>query len=138
MAEPPAVRIESEFQVGAFIGKTERIGILHPPGLTDYMPLRKKLLKPAIWHHIGRKINTVSVPRGQKKSVTVYFNAVEYDAGLERLIGMKDEYGAATGTILLDCCSDEILAQDVQLDLSQGGSGGGTLEIGFFAKRACA
>lgn len=138
-AEVPGLIIKNEVQFFCWLDNDKMSGILHPPLLGHSMGLRKKFNKPGIWLGIGRTIGTVSVQHGQLKTVGVKVNGIEYDAGIiERPTAMKDEYGVAQGSITLDCCSEKILATNIELDLSQGGGmGGGALEFEFYAKRVC-
>jgi len=140
-AAPPGLWTALEIKLFATIDKQHHIGIVHPQTPLSFMKLRKQLAGgPADWYNIGRVINRVYVPKNKKQTVDVFFTAVESDHAAERNIGMKDEYGSATGQITLDCCTDEILARRVELHLTHGGVGGGiagAIEIDFFARRCC-
>ena len=133
----------NELEVRLF-ASIDNIGILLP-SLSTTMGIRVPSVLagggPGLWQPIGAVIGRVTVPKGTLQTVTVEFQGSEIDEGVERLLGFKDEHGAASGTITLDCCSAKIYPpMPTDLSFDHGGSGGGqpgAISIAFFARRVC-
>lgn len=96
---------------------------------------------PGLWIPLDRVIGRISVKKSSSRTVNVDFQGSEIDEGLERVIGLKDEHGAATGSITLDCCVPKIyppMPTDLSFDF--GGTGGGkpgAISLAFYARRVC-
>jgi hypothetical protein len=90
---------------------------------------------------IGAVVGRVNVRKGTTETVTFEIQGAEIDEGAERVLGFKDEHGAATGSITLDCCSAKIYPpMPTDLSFDQGGIGGGqpgAISLAFFARRVC-
>lgn len=97
--------------------------------------------KPGMWVTIGRVIGTVTVRKGTSRAVDVEFVAGEIDEGVERPLGMKDEYGYSAGTVVLDCCVEKAYpSMPADLSFEHDGTGGGIpgmISLAFFARRVC-
>ncbi len=97
--------------------------------------------KPGMWVSIDRVIERICLPKGSSQTIQVCFEAGEIDKGVERPLGLKDEYGYACGTITLDCCAS-LIYPNMPTDLSfeHGGTGGGVpgmISLAFYARRVC-
>lgn len=118
----------------------DNIGFLWP-GLATTMDLRANGLPsvgPGPWVVIERVINRVYVKKGVQVNKKIKVGTLEVDAGIERPIGMKDEFGEGSGEITLDCCMPIIYPpMPIEIPLSFGGEGGGTIQVAFYARRVC-
>ena len=97
--------------------------------------------KPGPWVPVDRVIDRICLKKGTTQSVLVDFEAGEIDKGVERPAGLKDEYGQASGTIVLDCCVSKIYpAMPTDLSFEFVGTGGGVpgmISMAFYARRVC-
>lgn len=133
----------NELEVRLF-ASIDNIGVLIP-GLSTTMGIRVPSILagggPGLWQPIGAVIGRVTVRKGTTQTVMVDFQGAEIDEGGERPIGFKDEHGAASGSITLDCCMDRIYpSTPTDLSFDQGGIGGGqpgAISIAFSARRVC-
>lgn len=137
------VPLINELEVRLF-ASIDQVGILIP-SLSTTMGLRVPSLLsgggPGLWMPLGSVIGRVCLKKGCSRTVTVDFQGCEVDEGIERPLGFKDEHGAASGSITLDCCTSKIyppMPTDLSFDF--GGSGGGTpgaISMAFYARRVC-
>lgn len=97
--------------------------------------------KPGLWVSVDRVIGRQCLPKGTSRPVEVEFIAGEIDQGVERPIGLKDEYGYASGSITLDCCVAKIYpSMPTDLSFEHEGTGGGVpgmISLAFYARRVC-
>ena len=97
--------------------------------------------KPGAWVSIDRVIERIYVKNGVSQNITVDFQAAEIDEGVERLLGLKDEFGDASGNLTLDCCVPKIYpSMPTDLSFEHGGTGGGVpgmISLAFYARRVC-
>lgn len=121
----------------------DNVGILIP-SLSTTMGLRVPSLVsgggPGLWMSLDRVIGRVFVKKGTSRTVTVDFQGAEIDEGVEAPLG-KDEYGSASGSITVDCCSAKIYPPaPTDLSFNFGGAGGGNpgaISMAFYARRVC-
>jgi hypothetical protein len=133
----------NELEVRLF-ASIDNVGILIP-SLSTTMGLRVPSLLsgggPGLWMPLDRVIGRVFLKKGSSKTVIIDFQGTEVDEGAERPIGFKDEHGAASGSITLDCCASKIYPpMPVDLSFNFGGTGGGnpgTISMAYFARRVC-
>lgn len=110
------------------------------PGLGSTMDLRADGLPggPGLRVAIERPVKRICFPKGTVINVELETDCAEFDAGAERPLGMKDEYGHGSGMITLDCCMERIYpAQPIDINLIYGGEGRGMVQVGFYAQRVC-
>lgn len=112
------------------------IGIVHPD-LGSTFDLRKNIARPGGWKAIGRKIGTVAVCRGVSKSVKVVVEAAEIDEGGVEALGVRDEFGTGSETMVLNCCMSTPFTCVVDVQLTEYGLGGGAIEVKFEARKIC-
>jgi hypothetical protein len=139
----PASINELEVRIFASI---DNIGVLIP-SLSTTMGIRVPSILPpstggpGLWMPIGAVIGRIYVKKGSSRTITVDFQASEIDEGLERVIAGKDEHGAASGTITVDCCSPRIYpSTPTDLSFDHGDVGGGqpgAISLAFYARRVC-
>jgi hypothetical protein len=137
------VPLINELEVRLFAA-IDNVGILIP-SLSTTMGLRVPSLLsgggPGLWMPLDRLIGRVFLKKGTSRTVVVDFQGSEVDEGIERPLGFKDEHGAASGSITLDCCTSKIyppMPTDLSFDF--GGSGGGNpgaISLAFYARRVC-
>ena len=112
-----------------FFAAIDGIGVL-VPSLWGVMQLRVGGTltggKPGPWtdlHNIV--IGKICLPKGESREIEVAFDAAEIDAGLERPIHLKDEFGTAAASLTLDCgCKKVYPAKPAVLRFIHGGAGG--------------
>jgi hypothetical protein len=110
------------------------------PGLATTMDLRANGLPPGPgpWVTMNRVVGRVTVTQGMPKAVQFCAEVAEIDAGIERPIAFKDEYGEACGQLVLDCCIETIYpSMPLEVDLIHGGEGRGSVTLAFMARRVC-
>ncbi|MFA6117168.1 MAG: hypothetical protein WC729_24430 [Sphingomonas sp.] len=133
----------NELEVRLFVS-IDNIGVLIP-SLSTTMGVRVPSILagggPGLWMPIGAVVGRVNVRKGTTETFTFEIQGAEIDEGAERVLGFKDEHGAATGSITLDCCSAKIYPpMPTDLSFDQGGIGGGqpgAISLAFFARRVC-
>lgn len=133
----------NELEVRLF-ASIDNIGVLIP-SLSTTMGIRVPGIAggggPGLWMPLNIVIGRVYVNKGTSKTITVDFQGSEIDEGAERPIGLKDEHGAASGTITLDCCLSRIYPpMPTDLYFDQGGKGGGNpgaISLAFSARKVC-
>lgn len=121
----------------------DNVGVLIP-SLSTTMGLRVPSLLsgggPGLWMSLDRVIGRVFVKKGTSRTITVDFQGAEIDEGVEAVLG-KDEYGNASGSITVDCCSAKIYPPaPTDLSFNFGGAGGGNpgaISMAFYARRVC-
>lgn len=121
----------------------DNVGVLIP-SLSTTMGLRVPSLLsgggPGLWMSLDRVIGRVFVKKGTSRTITVDFQGAEIDEGIEAVLG-KDEYGSASGSITVDCCSAKIYPPaPTDLSFNFGGIGGGNpgaISMAFHARRVC-
>jgi hypothetical protein len=134
----------NELEVRIFAA-IDNVGVLIP-SLWTTMRLRVPSFLagggPGHWVSLNNTvISRVYLKKGTSKVITVDFQAAEVDEGLERPLGMKDEYGTASGSITIDCCASRTyppMPTDLSFDF--GGTGGGVpgaISLAFYARRVC-
>lgn len=100
----------------------------------DTFPIQK----PGPWVELRRPVNRICLPKGTSLTTTMRVSVREEDAMGERLLGFKDEFGEAWGSITLDCCLKTIYPpQTITVELDSLGNGGGQVEVAFYAERVC-
>jgi hypothetical protein len=100
----------------------------------DTFPIQK----PGPWVELRRPVNRICLPKGSSLTKTLRVSAREEDAMAERLLGFKDEFGEAWGSITLDCCLKTIYPpQTITVELDSLGNGGGQIEVAYYAERVC-
>lgn len=107
------------------------------PNLWQTIPMRKDLGRPGIWDYVGRRIGTVTVCKGQSKIFAIDVEAVEVDDGGIEATAARDEYGVGSSDMVLDCCMSLPVTTVVDIQLNNGGLGGGAVECKFVAKKIC-
>ncbi len=122
----------------------DKIGIYYPSfSGTISLDVGSVLLggKPGLWTPIDRVIGRVCLKKNTVKTIIVDFEAAEIDEGVERPAGMKDEYGYASGSITLDCCTSKIypaMPTDISFEhLGTGGGVSGMIQVAYYARRVC-
>lgn len=116
------------------------LGLLWPGiGSTTDLPVEGGLSPgPGPWLEIDKTVAHVCFRKGT--TLTKVFRAWcrEHDAGIERPVAFKDEYGEGMGSITLDCCMETIYPpMPIDIQLNMGGRGGGSVQVAFYAKRTC-
>ena len=133
----------NELEVRLF-ASIDNIGILIP-SLDTTLGLRVPSILagggPGLWVSIDKVIGKIYLPKGTTRNVIVEFQGQESEEGAERVVGFKDEYGFATGSITLDCCVPKIYpSMPTDLSFNYGGTGGtmpGGIAIAFYARKVC-
>jgi hypothetical protein len=138
------VGLINELEVQLFMSIGEQ-GIIVPGDISTTMSLRVGSIalggKPGPYVSINRVIRRICLPKGTTRDVEVYLRAAERDEGVERPLGLKDEFGEASGWITLNCCMPKIYpAKPIDLSFEHGGTGGGVpgmISATFYAQRVC-
>lgn len=127
----------SELEIQLFAYLEDGTGAV-VPSLFSSLSLRKLANYVGLKVTVDRKIGQVTVRKGSSKVVKLFVDAVELDSGLvERLTGGRDEEGQSTGSMVLDCCCSAEPTAEFEVNFTSGGLGGGTIGVGFAARRAC-
>jgi hypothetical protein len=124
---------EMEIRIFASI---DRIGSVYPDLFSTFL-LRKNIARPGAWKPIGRKIGTVAVCKGQSKSIVLEVEAAEIDEGGVEALGIRDEHGTGSATMVLNCCMTVPFTCLVDVQLTEYGLGGGAIEVKFEARKIC-
>lgn len=126
-----------ELEVRMFASLDGGIGAVIP-SMFQTLGLRKHIQHAGLKVGVNRTIGTVCLPKGGTKSVRITCDAVEEDSGLvERATGGRDEEGSNFGTMNLDCCCNVQPTLSFDIAFTSGGQGGGAIEVGFIAVKAC-
>jgi hypothetical protein len=109
------------------------------PDLFSYLTLAKLENFPGVWTLVGnRLIRTVPVCIGTEKIIKIEYYGYEVERHpLEQLVAGRDEYGAASVDVTLNCCNDVIYIPLVDIIFTGGGLGGGAIQVKTIAKRRC-
>jgi hypothetical protein len=126
-----------EMEVQMFASLDGGIGAVIP-SMFQTLQLRKHIQHAGLKVGVNRTIGTVCLPKSGTKSVRINCDSIEADSGLiERATGGRDEEGSNFGTMILDCCCNVQPTLSFDIAFTSGGQGGGAIEVGFIAVRAC-
>ena len=108
------------------------------PNLFSTLTLHKLINKPGVWSQVNQSIGRVEVCKGNPKTINISIDAVEVEDVVEvAAAALRDEYGTASVTMVLDCCCSVPSTVSVEVHFTGGGQGGGAIEAKFSATKIC-
>lgn len=105
------------------------------PNMFSTINLRKNISKPGLWVQVKRRVGVVTVCKGKPKHLTIDVDAVEVDDGGVEALGVRDEHGSGSGTMVLDCCLPVPATTSIEVHLDHNGLGGGAIEVKLVATK---
>jgi hypothetical protein len=128
---------ELEVWMFASIDPLHNIGVCIPdPGPSSYLPLHKQMNDPyGQWTSVNRCVGTATVRKGAPLVVPLTLTGVEREP--DRLPLDRDEWGAATENLTLDCCYSTYSPILIPVALTAWGQGGGAITGKFMVVKKC-
>jgi hypothetical protein len=129
-----------EMWMFASIDPIHNLGVCIPdPSPLSYLPLHKQITEPfGPWVQVNRCIGTVAVKKGTPLVVPLSLTAVEREDALERTKPInRDEWGATTENLTLDCCYSNYSPVLISVPLTSWGQAGGAITGKFIVVKRC-